>query len=147
MVWTDPATDTNARRSLVRIKVGDSQADEPLVTDATMDLYLAASPNDNLVASEICLAIAGGFAREVKDQVGPLREEAEQKFEHYHQLWEDFAVLALGAPPGGSGFLTAGAAPVATNDGFGRRFSRADRLPGFPRLPPLWDFTNPGEWR
>jgi len=135
MAWTNPQTDTDARRAKIRTNLGDVDDTAPLVTDETLARYLTDSTNDYQVTSNVALAIAGQFAVEVSNAVGPLKEEAQQRWEHFRQMWADYYKLANGIPPDGSGVgaIPSGAV-VATNDGLGRRFSRYDALPGVPRL-------------
>src|SRR5262245_27244458 len=101
MNWTSDRDPANSRRDSLRLLVGDIDADEPLLTDEEIDYYLTLSTNDFLVASLLCNALCGVMAREVDRKIGPLRERAELKFDHYAYLAKQFWQMAAGEGPGG----------------------------------------------
>lgn len=130
MAFTFTSDPASSRRDRLRLMVGDIDSTDPLMQDASVDYYLSLSlTSDTTVAYLMCSAICGILARQISAAVGPLREEAQQKWEHYFRLTGMFYSLSQGGSPvpGVSGI---GSAPPLINA------SDETVLPFFTRLFP-----------
>lgn len=116
MNWTPPDDPENEARDRVKIMVGDTDANEELLADEWYDAQLAAAaPDEREIAYLACVAIAAHYARQVATAVGPLKEEAQRKWEHYmgqtnlmYNIWQGLAPSANG----GGGIFNMGNALV-----------------------------------
>lgn len=105
-------TFTNAgsgRKDMVRVLIGDTDSTAPLLQDEDINALLLHSTSDWSVASEACMTIASKLARDVRSVLGPLREEGQQRYEHYVSLAERYAAIAGIPVPAEAG--AGGAAP------------------------------------
>jgi hypothetical protein len=91
-MWTyDPTnlseTTGSGRLNVVRLLIGDTIAEDPILQDEEVLFALSQSSNLYSVASWCCGVIAAKYAREVTTTIsGTLREQLEQKINHYSQL-------------------------------------------------------------
>jgi hypothetical protein len=105
------------------------------VQDAEVDFYLTLATADNVVAYLLCVAICGVLARQISSGVGPVQEQAQQKFDHYQQLAAMFYSLSQGGGPlPGTGGIGSAAPLLAAGDldphaFFVRRPSSGRRFP------------------
>jgi hypothetical protein len=78
------------RLNVVRLLIGDTIEDDPLVRDEEVVFALSQSINPYTAASWCCGVIAAKFAREVTTTIsGTLREQLSDKINHYSQLQRD----------------------------------------------------------
>lgn len=79
----------SSANDVVRLLVGDTDADDWLLSDEEIAVFTAAQPSNNyLAAAEAAQAIAAKFARKTSRAVGDLRMELQQRYEHYVALAE-----------------------------------------------------------
>lgn len=104
MAWTPPTDPENEPRDRIKLAVGDDNADEELLPDEWYDAKLS-EPNasEKEIAYLAAMAIAGHFSREVATALGPLKEEAHKKWEHYLGLAGALYNIWQGLAPGTSG--------------------------------------------
>jgi hypothetical protein len=85
MSWTfDPVLPTV--RDRLRLRIGDTDSNDPLLTDETLDALLVAYPNEWRAAAEACFDIAAKYSREVDRMVGNTNIREGDRSRHYHQL-------------------------------------------------------------
>lgn len=92
--------DISTTRGKVRFRVGDTDSNDPLLTDAEVDFVLDDSNDDFLVASvKACRAIVAKLAREVNASAAGINSSRQSKFEQYRKLLEDLEadVVSSGA--------------------------------------------------
>lgn len=106
MAWsyTDPETDP---KDEIRYLVGDTDEENPLVTDEEINFVLGIRPKvagkiNYQAAAEVCATIAAKFGRKIRFGVGPISRSEELMFDHYTALSEKLRGLAAtdGLAPG-----------------------------------------------
>lgn len=101
MTFTYTNTPLTSRRDALRLLTFDTDATSVKLQDEQLDYFLGKSANDYLAAAQACLAIAAKAAEDVSASVGTLREEAQQRFDHYRALAESYFWTGQGGAPGG----------------------------------------------
>ena len=82
--------DNSGRLNVVRLLIGDTIEDDPLVRDEEINFALSQSINPYTAGAWCCGVIAAKFAREVTTTIsGTLREQLSDKINHYSQLQRD----------------------------------------------------------
>lgn len=87
MVWThdrDAAHDTEA--SVVRLLIGDTDSEDPLLTDEEVGYFVEKHKQPYSAASACALAIAARFAKEMATSTGDLSADFAAKHSHYLNL-------------------------------------------------------------
>ena len=116
MAWTAPIDPENEPRDRIKIMVGDTQSSEELLQDEWYDAKLAETgASEKEIAYLAAMAIAGHYGREVATAIGPLKEEAHRKWEHYMGLAGALYNIWQGLAPGtqsGGGIFNMGSALV-----------------------------------
>lgn len=102
MAFTYTNSPATVRRDAIRLLIFDVVAAEKKLDDEQIDYFLAASTNDYAVAANACLAIAARAAEDVSSSIATIREEAQQRFEHYRTLGASYFYTANGMAPDGS---------------------------------------------
>ena len=124
MTWEyTPENIASSRKDEVRLLVGDTQENDPLVQDEEIEMILLQFvPVEGrpawLAAAAVCEVIAARFGRQVQQSLGPLSRAAQQMFDHYRQLAQDLRAAAASGGRGGTAVRAA--APVL--GGGGRTF-------------------------
>ena len=81
----------------VRANIGDTLDSDgvvPIFSDERIAAVLTRVNDDELQATVVLLnQIVSQYARKVSSSVGPYREEAQQAYEHYKTLRDEFAAL------------------------------------------------------
>lgn len=85
MTWTYDSTLT-ATKDQVRLLVGDTDVNEPLLQDEEIAFLLTENGTMRYAAVEAANAIAGLFARKADKEVGHLKLQASQKYKQYLAL-------------------------------------------------------------
>ncbi|NPV72077.1 MAG: hypothetical protein HPY55_15840 [Firmicutes bacterium] len=106
MVWSYSGNPASSPKDQVRFLVGDTLADDPLLSDEEIEFALASEVNTYLAAAFCCEAIAAKFARQADVSIGDYREAANQKAEAYRRKAEDLRIRALRAVAPYAGALT-----------------------------------------
>ena len=98
MGWSYGGDPSTSPVDAVRVKIGDVDPTDQLVSDEVI-LYVLAAHGDNTrrAAVELMWAIAARLFRNVSKAVGPLRIEAQQKYDHAVQLAERLEQEAAGS--------------------------------------------------
>lgn len=99
MAWTAPADPENEARDRVRLAIGDIDTDDQIVQDADIDALLATEADEKKVYYLAATRAAARYAREVNTAVGPLKEEARVKWEHFMGLASALYREWQGLPP------------------------------------------------
>ena len=73
-------------RDRVRLLIGDTDSDEPLLMDSELDFLITLGGNIYSVAASACETIAAKFAREVSKSVGGLSLGSQDRQAHYQSL-------------------------------------------------------------
>lgn len=93
MTWTYNNTpgDDDYPGDEVRLLVGDTNEEDPLVQDEEITYFLSLYPKVTgkpayLAAAAAAEAIAAKFARKMNTQIGPLSAQSKQQRDHYVEL-------------------------------------------------------------
>ncbi|HLS55751.1 MAG TPA: hypothetical protein VK052_06720 [Zeimonas sp.] len=104
MAWTYDADPTTNPRDAVRLLLGDTDPDDPQLSDAELDYLLAQQHRPLAAAAAGAELLAARYAREVDLQIGDTREQASQRWQHYRalaaQLRRRLALVARPLAPG-----------------------------------------------
>lgn len=109
MSWTFGNDPANSRLDRIRILIGDTNPQEPLLDDEFILWLLEQSTNDYVVAAQACQAIATRFAREADITVGDLSVKFSRMAEAYREAAMQLASQA--------GSLLTVALPIFTSSG------------------------------
>jgi hypothetical protein len=85
MTWTfsdSIATD----KDIVRLKVGDTDTNDQLLSDETIDALLAIRPDVVLCAIDACRAILAKLARDIDRSAAGMSGSRSQKTQHYKDI-------------------------------------------------------------
>jgi len=85
--YTDPST---IDKDKIRLLVGDTDESDFYLHDGEITWLLTDNGTINATASEACKAIAAKLARKVSQNVGGVALQAQQRFEHYMQLADEY---------------------------------------------------------
>jgi hypothetical protein len=111
MTWTYTEDPASSEVDEVRFLVGDTDDAEELVQDEEIEYQLVMWPKPAgkpawLAAAAVCDAIAGQFARRAQRAIGSLSIAAQQQWEHYVHLADQYREMyltdGLGTAEGGS---------------------------------------------
>lgn len=87
MAWTYTSDPSNVERDAVRFLVGDTDSDDPLISDEEIAFFLSEFPQSAYhAAAEVADSIAAKFAREVSHSGDGLSYSAEQLQSNYADL-------------------------------------------------------------
>lgn len=86
MTWTYSSNPSTSAKDKIRFLVGDTDPNEPLITDEEIEWILSLQPDIYVAASMTALAISAKFARLADKEVGELRVSLSQKAEQYKEL-------------------------------------------------------------
>ena len=87
MTFTYSPTSLSTDLAKVRIRLGDTNSDDPLLSDEEIAHFLDDSEDDVRQASlKACRAIVAKFARTVNDSAGGLNSSKTSKFQQYKDL-------------------------------------------------------------
>lgn len=90
MTWTyNPAALSANTKDQVRLLVGDTEVNDPLLQDEEITYILTLESGVQYAASRACETIAALFGRKVTTAVGDLKVSQEKKYEHYLELAAD----------------------------------------------------------
>lgn len=97
MTWTYGG-DPSEPKDEVRLLVGDTTETDQMTQDEEIEYALELWPPGDgkpawLASAYICDAIAGRFARQMQQSIGPLAKSAQMMWEHYRQQAQDYRVL------------------------------------------------------
>lgn len=96
MTWTYSATDISTDLAKIRLLVGDTDADDPLLTDEEIDFYLDETANIYLAAANaIDHGILPKLARDIDRNGTGYSATRSQKFQHYKDLSDKLRAKAL----------------------------------------------------
>ena len=95
-----PGTDDPA--GLVRLLIGDTRSDDPILTDSEIETVLGLQPIITYAAAACADIIAARFARDVDMAIGETKISLSQKMKAYQKLAERLRESA-GDLPGGDG--------------------------------------------
>lgn len=112
-MWTFNPDDMTTDLNKVRRLIGDVSSTAPLFQDEEIDFFTSSETNVFGAASLACESLAGLYAAQVNKQVGPLRLDASQKYDHFRDLAGRYAVLAKSK---GSPQIYAGGISVSDKD-------------------------------
>lgn len=98
MTWTYTSAPETDRKDEVRVLVGDTDTTDQLIDDEMIDYALVQFVPDTgkpawLAAAHICDTIAGKFGRRAQRSIGPLSISAQQQFDHYKDLAQQYRLL------------------------------------------------------
>lgn len=88
MSFTFDPEDISTDLAKVRLKVGDTNSDDRLLTDEQIAFILTESPNLNEAAADSCDAIVAFLARDVDRSNLGMQASRSQKVQHYKDLAE-----------------------------------------------------------
>lgn len=96
MTWVYDPANLSVPRNALRFLLQDTDPDDPLLDDAELDYLLGTPPAVDLTFTALAAVdiLMRKFARKVDTTVGSLHIAAQQKFDHYSQLYEDLRVRA-----------------------------------------------------
>lgn len=88
MTWTytDPST---YPRDELRLKIGDTDTNDQIFSDAEVTYFLAQNSNVTICAALAARAAAAKYARQVSYSIGELSEQLAQKVKHFTELAKD----------------------------------------------------------
>lgn len=91
MAWTY-TTDLTADKDKIRLLVGDTLSDLPLLSDEEIDASLALQ-NSNLygTAESLCRSLSARFGREANLEAGPVKDQKGEQARHFLELAERYA--------------------------------------------------------
>lgn len=88
MTWTyDPSLPTD--KDTVRFYVGDTDTNNQLVQDETIEAMLVLYPAPKMAAAVICRSLAAQFARDVNYKVGDVSENSSDIAKFYKDLADE----------------------------------------------------------
>ena len=89
MTFTYSSTSLSTNLAKVRLRLGDTNSDDPLLTDEEINVYLDDANDDVRGASlRACRAIVAKFARTVNDSAAGINSSKTSKFTQYKDLLE-----------------------------------------------------------
>lgn len=86
MTWT--YTDLSTDKDKVRLKIGDTDESDRQLFDEEINAQLAESGSVQSAAVACARLLAAKYARQMNKAVGPFREEAAARYDHYTDLAE-----------------------------------------------------------
>ncbi|MGA9772358.1 MAG: hypothetical protein WBV94_25215 [Blastocatellia bacterium] len=84
MAWT--YTDLSTDKDKVRLKIGDTDESDKQLFDDEISFQLSESGSVQAAATACALLLAGRYARQMNKAVGPFREDAADRYDHYTDL-------------------------------------------------------------
>jgi hypothetical protein len=137
MTWTAPSDPENVAMDRVRIAIGDIDTAEQILQDEDIAALIAG--NGALAEARVyylaASRAAARYAREVATAVGPLREEAQKKWEHFMGLAAALYREYQGLPPDSGTYSPVGNWPTSARVGL-RSYQSAFPTPFFTRTYP-----------
>lgn len=117
MSWTYDETLLSEPLNHVRLLIGDTNANRPLLQDEEIDLFLQESDSPLAAARRAAGALAARAAQEVDKWVGDLKILASQRHRHYTLLEESLAKQAFRhAVPSAGGIRVSDKESMTGND-------------------------------
>lgn len=106
MTWTYTLDPANVPRDAVRLTIGDTDINFPLLQDEEINFYLGLYDDNVLQASaDCCFALASKLSKEADYKIGPEMVKASQRAKAYMAKYEElrkkvlgFIATPLGAP-------------------------------------------------
>lgn len=90
MTFTYSSTSIASNLAKVRLRLGDTNSDDPLLTDEEINHFLSDSAEDiRMGALKACRAIVAKFARTVNDSAAGINSSKTSKFQQYKDLLEE----------------------------------------------------------
>jgi len=89
MTWSYGGDPTNDKVDEVRFLVGDTDEDDPLISDEEIEYMLSLHSDAVLAASFVALTIAAKFSRLASKSLGKMSIQLNQKAQAYHQLSQE----------------------------------------------------------
>ena len=89
MTFTYSSTSIGTNLAKVRLRLGDTDSDDPLLTDEEINTFLADSSSGTDIRGaslKACRAIVAKFARNVNDSVAGINSSKTSKFSQYKEL-------------------------------------------------------------
>lgn len=101
MTWTYSNDPANSERDRVRLWVGDTDSNDPQITDEEIAFFLSDAGSPVAAALMAAQMLAAKYARAVDKSVGDLRLSYSQRAKAYQALVSDlrFRVATRTAPP------------------------------------------------
>lgn len=97
MVWTYSGDPSSTDRDKVRFMIGDTDSQDPLLSDEEIMYLLDTKQSVQKAAQEACRAIIAKFAREVSYSLGPEKVEASDRLAHYKELLNELKAQSMEA--------------------------------------------------
>jgi hypothetical protein len=94
--WTYSGDPSASPSDEVRFLLGDTNVDDPLLTDAEILYLVNTTPNPLTAAAFAASALAAKYARLMDKSVGPISVSYSQKYEHFKDLANDLSTAAGG---------------------------------------------------
>lgn len=94
MTWTYGGNPAASDLAAVRYLIGDTDSTNPLQSDEELNWLISQQASVYDAAAAGSAALAAKFARQVSKTVGAMKLEAQQKYEHYHDLAADLRAQA-----------------------------------------------------
>jgi hypothetical protein len=121
MTWTYGGDPTTSDLDAVRLLLGDTDPDDPRLTDEEIGYFLARA-NVPRAAALACRAMLAGYRRAIRKAAGPLSLELQQQFSQCQELCRELEAQASRA--------RLGVAPLVTDRG---SYRPSDPRPVFTR--------------
>lgn len=86
MAWTYTDDPKNVPVDKVRFLCGDTDSEDPLLSDGEIEYLLESAGNAESAARKACMTIIAKLAREVDYVIGPEQVRASQRLENYRKL-------------------------------------------------------------
>ena len=94
MAFSYSGNPADSDKDAVRFLIGDTDSNDPLVTDEEIAWQLGQRVRVHLAASSCCVAIAAKFSRKADRSVGNLRASFSQQADAYRTLAQDLEAQA-----------------------------------------------------
>ena len=94
MAFSYSGNPADSDKDAVRFLIGDTDSNDPLVTDEEIAWQLGQRGKVYLAASSCCVAIAAKFSRKADRSVGNLQASFSQQAEAYRQMARDLEAQA-----------------------------------------------------
>lgn len=99
-MWTAPTNPEVEARDRVRIAIGDIDTADQILQDEDIAALIATAPTEEgKVYYLAAMRAAARYARDVATAIGPLKEEAQRKWEHFMGLASALYREWQGLPP------------------------------------------------
>jgi hypothetical protein len=87
LTFTYSSSSISTNLAKVRLRLGDTNSDDPLLTDEEINYFLDVAEDDIPTAAlKSCRAIVAKFARTVNDSAGGINSSKTSKFQQYRDL-------------------------------------------------------------